>query len=170
MTYRTCVGCVHGTGYCHERERVREQVAGLGVTSLKWRCGWKRPQFRPGDPVWATTLFDIAAASDYDDEGPVQQEYPATVIQNFGSKLLVFIKPGVFEYGLEDGDYPFSPKNSGTGFCKITLQRIRKRDGVRENVCHYCRQITRLQGHDDYCPSVPNINWSRCLPARSAEV
>lgn len=166
MTYRTCVGCVHGTGYCHERERVRQKTAGLGITSLKWRCAWKRPTFRPGDLVWATTLCDWGSGEEGDS---VSSDYPATVIQNFGSKLLVFIQPGVFESGIDDGDYPFEPKNGGAGFCKITLQRIRKREGIRENVCHYCRQITRLQGHGEYCPSVPN-HWGRCLPTRSAEL
>lgn len=166
MTYRTCTGCTHGHGFCAEREKVREQVAGLGVSSIKWKCAWRRPAFRPGDLVWATTVSEWQTSGD--DGEPVINDYAATAIQNFGSKLLVFIKPGSFELDLEDGDYAFTPRNGGAGFCKVTLTRIRRREGVRENVCHYCRQITGSQGHAEYCPSVPN-GWGRSLPERSAE-
>lgn len=144
MAYRTCFGCVHGSGSCQVRDQVKAQVAGLGVTSLKWKCKWKRLAFNPGDAVFVETIgFEPEG-----DEDVYVGEYPATVIQAKGSKLICFIEPGVTDAHHE---IPFEPKAHGNGHVKVPLSRVTKREGIRENVCGYCNRITRLVGHEDYC-------------------
>lgn len=169
MTYRTCVGCVHGSGSCQERDRVKSQVQGLGVTSLKWKCKFKRLRFRPGDHVIVSTFIEGDYQPEYGDEETLYAWFPAIVIQNKGPKLICFIEPGAKS---TCDDYEFSPKKGGTGHVKITMQRIRPAEGVRDNVCYYCRRITRLQGHEEHCPTVRQ-DWQPfsavLAPARSAE-
>jgi hypothetical protein len=165
MTYRTCTGCVFGEAFCNVRENVKAQVKGLGVTSLKWTCKWKRLAFRPGDAVLVETLA-------FDPEGDEEfyvRTYPGIAIQNKGSKLICFIEPGASEHG-DENLYPFEPKGSGEGFVKVPLKRVSKRDGVRETVCHYCRKITRLQGHEEHCPTQPNPYYGYITPMKGAEV
>lgn len=148
MTYRTCFGCVHGAGACQVREAVKAQVSGLGVTSLKWKCKWKRLAFQPGDAVFVETIG-------YQPEGEEDfylGSYPATVIQIKGSKLICFIEPGVED---ETHGIPFEPKNNGNGHVKVPMARVTKRDAIRESVCGYCNRITRLVGHEDYCRDAP---------------
>jgi hypothetical protein len=87
VTYRTCTGCVFGNAFCNVRENVKAQVKGLGVTSLKWTCKWKRLAFRPGEAVLVETLA-------YEPEGDEEfyvRTYPGIAIQNKGSKLICFI-------------------------------------------------------------------------------
>lgn len=152
------------------RDQVKAQVSGLGVTSLKWKCKWKRLRFRPGDHVEVSTFIEGDYQPEYGDEVTLYAWFPAIVIQNKGSKLICFIEPGAKS---TCEDYEFTPKKDGSGHVEITMQRVRAVEGVRESVCYYCRKITRLQGHEDYCPSVrkewqPASAW--LAPMRSAEV
>lgn len=148
MTYRTCFGCVHGSGSCQERDRVKAQVAGLGVTSLKWKCKWKRLAFNPGDAVFVET---IGYEPEHDEDVYIGR-YPAVMIESKGSKLICFIEPGVVDDG---GDRPFEPKNHGNGHVKVPLSRVSHRESIREHVCDFCKRIVRLAGHEDYCRNAP---------------
>lgn len=149
MVYRTCFGCIHGSGSCQIRDEVKAKVAGLGVTSLKWKCKWKRLAFQPGDAVFVET---IGYEPDYTaDEDAYISKWPATVIQSKGSKLICFIEPGT----LDDGEVPFEPKSHGNGHVKVPLSRVTRRDAVREHVCDYCKRIVRLVGHEAYCRDAP---------------
>jgi hypothetical protein len=148
MTYRTCTGCVHSSGFCQAREDVKATVKGIGVTSLKWKCKWKRPVYQPGDAVFVETIG-------YEPEGDEDVfigSFPATVIQTKGSKLVCFIEPGVED---EIQGVPFEPKAHGNGHVKVPMIRVTKREGIRESVCEFCNRITRLVGHEDYCRDAP---------------
>jgi len=147
MVYRTCFGCVHGTGACQVRDDVKRQISGLGVTSLKWKCKWKRLAFRPGDAVYVETI----GYQPEGDEDVYISSWRATVIQSKGSQLICFIEPGT----LDDGEVPFEPKAHGNGHVKIPLSRVTRRDAVREHVCASCSRIVRLAGHEDYCCDAP---------------
>lgn len=148
MTYRTCTGCVHGSGFCQAREDVKTQVKGIGVTSLKWKCRYRRPAFQAGDAVFVETI----GCQPEGDEDVYIGSYPATVIESKGSKLICFIEPGVED---DDNGIPFEPKSNGNGHVKVPMVRVKKRDAVREYVCSYCKRITRLAGHEDYCRDAP---------------
>jgi hypothetical protein len=131
--YRTCVGCELHRQPCDEREKVRAQIKGLGVTSIKWRCKNRVPIFNIGDPVWVHTVGSDDAMAD--DGEAYFDDYPGVAIRAAGTKMLVFIEQGA--PGRDYGDeIPFNPR--GTGFCKIPLSRLKVRDGEREDICPDC--------------------------------
>lgn len=123
--FRTCVGChLHGL-QCEARDGLKAALAGLSITSVKWRCKSRRPMFAPGDPVWARTV------ADYGDE-TTRDDFPATIIRLLGTSALVFISQG----SESRGGYIF--ETSGNGFCKLPLSRLFERDGAKETLCRYC--------------------------------
>lgn len=147
MTYQTCVGCVHGTGFCQAREDVKAQVKGLGVTSLKWKCKSRNPIYVPGDAVWVNLFVGMEDHGDsWYDEVPTFAEFPGTIIEVKGSKAIAFIDPDAKDRSEE---YDFVP--TGNGHVKVTTTRMRSRDAAREDVCSCCKFIVRLAGHQDYC-------------------
>lgn len=146
MTYQTCFGCVHGAGFCQERENVKALVKGVGVTSLKWRCKHRRPMYQPGEAVWANIFTGWEDRGDsWGREEQAFADFPGVVIRVKGSKAVVFIEPGVLS---DCEEYNFEPHNSGSGYVKIPLIRTKKRDAVREHVCPCCQEVVRLKGHN----------------------
>lgn len=147
MTYRTCNGCVHGTGFCQAREDVKARVKGIGVTSLKWKCKHRRPIYQPGDAVWVNLFVGYEErCENWGGEEAVFASFPGTVIRMAGSKAVIFVEPGVAS---DCEEYSFEPQNAGSGYVKITLTRTRRRDAIREHVCDCCGNIPRLRGHVD---------------------
>jgi len=139
--YRSCLGCELYRQPCGERDRVREQIRGLGVTSIKWRCKQRTPIIDAGDPVWVDT---VNGSDDYDDHGnPYRDEYPGTAIRQVGTKMLVYIEKHAPGRNAGD-DAPFMPRAGG--FCKIPFSRIKRREGKREDVCASC-DLPASKGH-----------------------
>ncbi len=136
--YRTCVGCALQGKPCVTRAAMREKLAGLGVTSIKWKCKSRLARFLVGDPVFAFTLGCVEEGEAYMDH------FPAVVVEVKGANAIVFIESGAA--GLED--VPFEPKGSGNGFCKIPLSRLREREGERETICPSCGWPAR-KGHQE---------------------
>ena len=131
MRYRTCEGCVRGGVFCSARDALRIQLSGLRITSVRWQCRERIACFQIGDPVWALT---VDGQPDGDEDGdPFRGRFPAIVIREAGTKMLVFIEPGARD---ADGDLEFSASHNG--FCKIPLSRLSARDGERESVCPAC--------------------------------
>lgn len=151
MTYQTCIGCVHGTGYCHEREATKAKVKGLGVTSLKWKCKFRRPVYEPGEAVWVS-LFVGMYEGDWGIETPDYADFPGVVIRLKGSKAIIFVEPACM---CRYGEYAFAPRNDGNGHVKVSLIHVKRREAVREHVCKGCERIVRLAGHEDYCRYMP---------------
>lgn len=153
MTYQTCRGCVHGDGFCQARENVKAHVKGLAITSIKWKCSWRRPIYHPGDAVWANLFADMEPHDDgWGGDRPVFRDFPAVVIKMVGSKVLLFVEPDAFD---EYEEYQFEPKKGGNGYVKIPISRTRARDAGREPVCAGCTQLVRLKGHEDWCRYAP---------------
>lgn len=126
---------------------MRASIAGLGITSIKWRCKSRRPAFAPGDPVWAETYAFYTESSD---EG-VRARFPATVINFGGAKALVFIASGA----LSDGKDQYEFEAQSNGFCNLPLSRLTPRDGERDEVCRHC-QRPASQGHAVDYPCTPS--------------
>lgn len=135
MMYRTCTGCTLQGQPCAARELVKAQVKGLHVTSIRWKCAKRVNRFERGDCVWAMT---IGGGDQMMDDGEAARgEFPAIAIRQKGSKLLVYIEPGA--EGVSDyDDLTFQPKDTGHGFCKIPLSRIKSREGERHAICKDC--------------------------------
>lgn len=151
MKYRTCYGCKFEGLPCAERAKMQAKVKGLGITSLKWVCDWKRPQFVPGEAVTAQIVIEPGFVDDYGHVARQETDtFPATVIQCVGvSKILVYIQPG--EIG--PNGYTFEPNNNG--FCKVPRTYVRHREGPPEHVCPKCSNPVRLLGHANYCYDHP---------------
>lgn len=137
-TYRTCIGCANSLTDCATLAAVRKQTAGLGITSMKWRCKDRAPRFQPGDAVWARTTPVFG--------WEIMEDFPATFISAAGSRALVKIEAGA---PARNADYEFEPKNGGGGYCRLPLSRLSERDGERQTVCKHCQDVGGH--HADYC-------------------
>lgn len=153
MTYQTCVGCAFGTGACQAREKIKAHVKGIGVTSIKWRCKFRRPVYLPGEAIWVNLFVGMEDHGDsWGREEAAFADFPGTVIRLRGSKAVVFVSPGTMSDGEE---YLFEPTKGGNGHVKIPISRTRRRDAIREHVCPACESIVRFSGHEDYCRHKP---------------
>lgn len=137
MTYRTCVGCIQQNQPCEARDKLRDMLKGLGVMSIKWKCKSRVARINVGDPIWALTVASINRVNQ--DGDPYRAYFPGIAIKGCGSKMLIHIAPGTPG---RDEDCTFE----GTGFCKIPMGRIEKRDGERVEVCRCCQQPA-FMGH-----------------------
>jgi hypothetical protein len=153
MGYPTCFGCVHGTGACQERERVKGHVKGIAVTSLKWKCKYRRPIYQSGAAVWVNLFIGMEdQGHSWGREEQLFAEFPGVVIRLKGSKAVIFVEPGCQS---DCENYDFEPQKNGNGYVKVSLTRARRRDAIREYVCIGCERIVRLNGHEDYCRYQP---------------
>lgn len=148
--YRTCAGCIHAGPTCETRKAVKRQLAGLGVTSIAWRCKERESRFQPGDPVWCDTVCDYGAPIEEWEDEPKRDWYPGVVIRMLGSKAIVYIaKDAAGQY--LGADHPFTPKGGGEhGFCKIPISRVRERDGTPDMPCDWC-DLPASRGHMEGC-------------------
>lgn len=153
MRYRTCLGCKFEGLPCGERDVMRAKVAGLGITSVKWKCDWRRPAFKPGDLVTVCILM-FEDPNDYGSYALSFENFDGIFIRDAtgSTKKIVYIQPGT----IGDEDSPFDPKGGGTGFCKLPRAYIKPRDGVPEHVCEYCENPSRILGHQEHCRYHPS--------------
>lgn len=124
--YRTCTGCLSQGKPCDTRNALRKRLAGIGVTSVKWKCADRKPVYQVGSPVWVDTVAD-------NDDADYRDEFPGIVIDVGGTRPLVFIDPG----SLGRNEREFVP-NNGRGFCRIPFSRLTAREGELEKICPSC--------------------------------
>lgn len=142
--FRTCLGCRLASEYCAKRSLLSDQIAGLGLTSIKFRCRHRESLYKPGDLVWARLPYDWG--DQYYPEGMASDDFPGVVIKEMtGSIRLVYVAQGA----LSPSGIDFIPK--GNGFCKVRVRWLKPRDGEREEVCGYCLQPVAQIGHGDWC-------------------
>jgi hypothetical protein len=122
VIYRTCIGCVSERQPCSIRKRVKASVAGLGITSVKFKCATRSDLYAKGDQVWAKTV------DSYDPDGSTDW-FPGVVVKMIGSRVVVFIAP---DASGEEGS-SFDPHSEG--FCKIPASRVRPRN-TQEEIRH----------------------------------
>lgn len=141
--YPTCTGCaLRGKG-CERRKAVRHQIAGLKVTSIKFKCDERRPVYERGQLVWART--HDGTDERYDDGSRFFDDFPAVVVGEASGKPLVFIETGA--EGEEQGS-KFKPV--GWGMCKVSLKWLKPREGEPETLCKHCDMPSRLP-HREHC-------------------
>jgi len=153
-SYITCIGCALRDKKCERREGICAWIKGIGITSLKFRCDLYTPHYSPGDAVWATTWDGETAALEYGEWSLA--EFPATVIRQIGAKVLVYIPHGTKD---REDDTIFQP--TGTGFCKIKLSRLTKRDAPTETLCEFCSMPASLGHLNGYgCEGDKESGWT----------
>lgn len=151
MRMRTCFGCSLQEAQCDHRDAMKLALQGLGVTSIKWRCRNRVPQFIVGSRVWAVT--DVSLTDYFDDR--LVDDFPGTVVKILDhAKALVFIPKGAL--GRTSGA-EFEP--SSNGFCKLPFSRMTLREDLEDTVCPACL-LPEQYGH------LPNHSCSFNFEAR----
>lgn len=138
MIYRTCIGCVKAKEPCAHRDFLRQKLAGMGITSVKFACALRKAPYEAGDAVWVELYV-----SDPDEEQGYSALFPATVIRVDGPKVVARVDANAKS---ECGYYDFEPKNEN-GFVKRPLKWFKPRDGERRVVCPTC---SALDGEHEY--------------------
>lgn len=130
--YRTCLNCAHAPNECATRDRVKTAIAGLAVTSIKFRCPDRAPVYRPGDRVGVSWVLP-------DEDGgwnreATEETWPATVISEIGPKFLICVDD-------TDSDYETPARSwikSESLYCKVSAGKLSRLDEPRRNVCGLC--------------------------------
>lgn len=151
MNYGTCKGCLFEGADCAERKRIGAEIKGLGITSIKWKCAWRRSAYTVGQPI----VVSILERSDYPGEN-YQCQFGAYVVGMKGRRVLAYI-PVANQFVEEPGDFEFNHR----GFVGLSVDRIYRRDGITEPVCSRCHRTHRLDGHEDYCIHATKEQQSR---------
>lgn len=134
MYYRTCLGCQFAKTECDHRSFLRDKLAGMGITSIKFACALRKPLFEPGDPIFVW----LVNHSEGDGFETASEECSATVTGCAGTKVFAYVHPN------EDTDYIL---RNDTRYVKVSAQHVRKRDGERLSVCKYCNAIEGIHEH-----------------------
>jgi hypothetical protein len=166
-SFRTCAGCASKDqeGGCDHLFNLKTHISGLGITLVNHRCAHRQDKFLPGDAVTVTTYPSLVS----DEDGlPPQQRFPAIFISRHGTKAICFVRPGT----RGSGGWDFEPKEGNKGFVKVTLSRVRAREGVPRAImtsCERCGEIPSLTG----CPASdytgPYDTGGRCLAKKIQE-
>jgi hypothetical protein len=135
--YSTCIGCAVDHSGCQRRSEVRDQIAGLGVTELKFRCPARTPHFQVGERViWSPIIWD-------EDEADYEAEFNATILREF-KRGRYLIKA---DAGLDRTEEVEAPGclRSGSLYATAPIHKLRKNpdDIAPRPVCPIC------QGTDD---------------------
>lgn len=144
--YITCFGCSENKDECARRAEIKEAIAGLSATSIKFKCDIRQPYFLTGQRVKVSLPAYGNKSENYDDLYDVA-EYHGTVIRERK-------KPGSFKVKLDDGlsvcgDYGPMPdaSNSGTGYVAVIAKYITRIDEPCQKVCLDCEAVGG--GHED---------------------
>lgn len=149
--YATCVGCAL-VDNCQTRPKIKADIAGLGIMSLKFRCAERRDMYQPGDAVWFR--FPVVTGQHW--EGYDQMtacDFPGYVSGKSGNKVVGFIEPGVMDKG---GRYPFEPMNGGKGYVKVPLARVSHRDAPAVDAT-FCATCGSIPGLGEPCQAYPEL-------------
>jgi hypothetical protein len=87
--YNTCIGCTIDKTKCTKRAEIKGAIAGLSVTTIRFKCEERVSLFQPGDRV-TTRWFHYNSYEDVD-----EYEFDGTVIQEtYDRKFIVKIDAG----------------------------------------------------------------------------
>lgn len=139
MYYTNCRGCTVNTSTCAHRAKIRESLAGLGLTSIKFKCPDRKPQFSRGNRVlvtWTLVGRPYQTSEGYDYANEVVS-FKATVIEEK--------KPGRFLIRVDDGashdcgdDFVAPDCLSGNGFASVGFQKLQSLNEFNKRVCDLC--------------------------------
>jgi hypothetical protein len=149
MYMATCAGCKFRDG-CDHREFMRRKLRGTGITSVKFTCKLRETIFKPGQPV----IFKTFVSADDDMGNALAVEYPGYCIEQIGTKVIGFVKPG--EHDIDDYT-EFEPKNGG--FVKMPIARVRPDDGRPVVAIERCEQCYSIPAVGAPCMRDPATQW-----------
>ena len=147
--YRTCTGCLFADGPCAERDKMRAKIAGMGITSLKWKCGWRRPKFSAGEPVHISM---ITYGDEYDGGSWCELVDGYFVSEcTTSNKVLVFAIP---ESVASTFDGEVALRNNG--YMRLSRSYVQRRQGVPASKCSSCGNLSSATGHSEWCKHHPD--------------
>lgn len=131
--YRTCHNCRVDRNECATRGIIKQAVAGLHVTSIKFTCPDRAPLYRAGDRVSVTWLVN----AEIDDHYPAdynEETWPATVIGEVGPRWLICVDDVPSDLETPARDYI----KSGNLYCKVSAGKLAPLDEPKRCVCDLC--------------------------------
>ena len=155
--FRKCRTCARNPD-CEIKDRLRDAIKGLGITSLLHRCDSFEPRYAVGQQVTISTW--VEGADEYGEPAAAAATFPGWFVSLAADgKGLVYVRPET--PSLEDGRDKFDPRHDG--FCKIPLSRIQSRPQDDPSpVCAKCSMVPNGE-----CRNVdPDAYWEHREAAR----
>lgn len=158
MYYHPCAGCKVDKDKCNRRSEIRSAIAGLSVTSIKFKCEDRVPLFRSGQRVtFFWTVYSVEC--DYYADDPDVTQFNGTIIRETKSPWKYAIR-----VDQDADDYDFAPKDvfKGGGFAV----NVRTSDilAIDEPDRKFCPSCLKYQGEDGLCQAFPGAGWDRYVP------
>lgn len=134
--YRTCHNCRVDRATCPRLSAIKTQVAGLNLTSVKFKCADRVPLYAPGDRVMVTWTVSLG---DYPDEAN-DEMWPATVVGEKGSQFIICVD----DVDSDEGTPAKSYVHNDTLYAKASANRLAVMtggDNAPRSVCGLCGEI-----------------------------
>lgn len=140
--YATCFNCAADKASCQRRLALQKAMAGMHITSLKFRCPERKAFFATGQRVsFEWTMWD----SDGYEESALHLIFHGTVIRERGSKFVVQVDAGTDASGEEIDASDVFKKNEAL-LIKVRPANMTALDEPKKTVCLTCYQI---EGHPE---------------------
>lgn len=154
--YRTCTNCAHDRDECATLANVRRAIAGMHITSVKFKCENRAPIFRTGDRVTVTWLINSEIDDYYPgDWGP--ETWPATVVSEVGSKFVIVVDDVPSSHDTPARDYI----QSSNLYCKVSASKLARLDEPKRPVCALCGIVGTSDFKD--CWQTGTVLDQKCL-------
>jgi hypothetical protein len=159
--YLTCRNCGVDRNSCQRRAQIRAAVKGLGLTAIKFRCGDRRPMYRPGQRVEVTWKY---CPEDWSyEEGMSLETWPATVVQETKKGFLIVVDDVLSGNDLPAREYI----KSDSLYCNVASGKLSPLDQPDRRTCEYCRSAENADGTVTGCWGVGGFDGmqpvSNCL-------
>ena len=136
--FRKCRTCARNPD-CEIKDRLRDAIKGLGITSLLHKCDSFEPKYKAGDQVLVRTCTGYEGDPTDDYGNMIYGSFPGWFVSwTDKGKCLAYVTPGT--PSIEDGREKFEPRNDG--WCSVPMSRIESRPQDDPSpVCPKCGMV-----------------------------
>ena len=143
--YHPCKGCAIDPAGCDKRKNIKTALAGLSITSLKFKCAERKPLFYPGQRVsfsWA-----VCIGQDHEGEGRYRK------MRFNGTVICESSRPTKFTVRVDqDGDgYTEEPKNVFRNGGDVVNVRAADLVLLGKPDCTFCPSCLQYEGETGRC-------------------
>ena len=133
--YRPCFNCASDRKTCPTAARIRAGMAGLGITSVSFKCAERRPKFMPGDRV--TVTWPVYPEDWRYEDGASMECWPATVASEAGKKFIIKVDDVDSDHDTPAREYV----KSQSLYCKVSASKLTPLDEPARTVCLLCGEV-----------------------------